>query len=55
MTIDQLGSILGITVSEAKAATDYLLIQTLITCEDGKFTLRPDLPALIPEPGRAST
>jgi hypothetical protein len=42
-TLEQIASAAGLYLADAKAATDYLKLQTLIMEIDGKFALRPDL------------
>jgi hypothetical protein len=45
-TLEQIASAAGMHLSDAKAATDYLKLQTLIVEAEGKFALRPDLAQL---------
>jgi predicted HTH transcriptional regulator len=45
-TLDQIASATGLYLGDAKAATDYLKLQGLITESDDKFALRQDLALL---------
>ena len=45
-TLEQIASACGLYLNDAKAATDYLKLQALITEEKGKYSLRPDLAKL---------
>lgn len=53
-TLEQIASATGIYLSDAKAATDYLKLQGLITEADGKFALRADLAKLAANRGQAA-
>ena len=55
LTVDEIASAVGINATAANSATQYLMVQTLIVEEGGKFSLRADLLELIPKSSPASS
>ncbi|HEV7681753.1 MAG TPA: ATP-binding protein [Pyrinomonadaceae bacterium] len=49
LTLEQIASATGLSLAEAKAATDYLVVQSLIIEAGEEFSLREDLPKLMPK------